>query len=221
MIRFFDFLFSSLAIISISPFLILLSIILKFSGEGKIFFLQERIGKNKKKFKVIKFATMLENSPNMGAGSITEFNDPRILPVGKILRKTKINELPQLFNVLKGNMSLIGPRPHVERDLKGVNKEVLDKVLSVKPGLSGIASIIFRNEESIIHDSPNGRVFYDENIAPFKAELESWYVKQNKTLLYFPLIFLTVIGIFNNRILNIYKIFPTLPPTPNNLKKYI
>ena len=128
----------------IFPFIVLLSIILKFTGEGKIFFLQERIGKYKKKFKVIKFATMLENSPNIGAGSITELNDPRILPLGKILRKTKINEIPQLFNVLKGDMSLIGPRPHVERDLKGVDKEILDEILSTKPGLSGVASIFFR-----------------------------------------------------------------------------
>ena len=87
-------------------------------------------------------------------------------------------------------------------------------------GLSGVASIFFRDEESIIHDSPNGRVFYDENIAPFKAELELWYVKQNKNYLYFPLIFLTVLGIFSNKILNIYKIFPSLPPIPTNLKKY-
>lgn len=220
MIRFFDFVFSFIAIFMIFPFIVLLSIILKFTGEGKIFFLQERIGKYKKKFKVIKFATMLENSPNIGAGSITELNDPRILPLGKILRKTKINEIPQLFNVLKGDMSLIGPRPHVERDLKGVDKEILDEILSTKPGLSGVASIFFRDEESIIHDSPNGRVFYDENIAPFKAELELWYVKQNKNYLYFPLIFLTVLGIFSNKILNIYKIFPSLPPIPTNLKKY-
>ena len=109
--RFFDIFLSSLAITALSPLLIPVMLVLALTGEGKIFFRQERIGKGMKAFKLLKFATMLENSPNMGSGTITTKNDPRILPVGRLLRKTKINELPQLINIFLGDMSIIGPRP--------------------------------------------------------------------------------------------------------------
>ena len=109
--RFFDILFSSFALLVLSPLLIPVVIILKFSGEGEVFFLQERIGKNGKLFKLFKFATMLKDSPNLGTGTVTMKDDPRVLPVGKFLRKTKINELPQLLNIFFGDMSVIGPRP--------------------------------------------------------------------------------------------------------------
>ena len=117
--RFIDLCFSSLGLIILLPLFLAVAILLKFTGEGDIFYLQERIGLNGKTFFIIKFATMLRNSPNIGSGTITSKNDSRILPVGKILRKTKINELPQLLNVLFGDMSIIGPRPHVECDLVG------------------------------------------------------------------------------------------------------
>jgi hypothetical protein len=111
LIRFFDIFFSSLALLVLSPLLIPIVIILKFTGEREIFYLQERIGKDGKPFKLIKFATMLKNSPSIGSGEVTLANDPRVLPFGKFLRKTKINELPQLINVLKGDISIIGWRP--------------------------------------------------------------------------------------------------------------
>ena len=109
--RIFDILFSSIAIILLLPLLIPVSIILKVTGEGEIFFLQERIGKNRSTFNLYKFATMIKDSPNIGTGTITIKNDPRVLPFGKFLRRSKINELPQLLNILLGDMSIIGPRP--------------------------------------------------------------------------------------------------------------
>ena len=109
--RFFDIFFSGLALLFLSPLLVPIFIILKFSGEGEVFFLQERIGKGGDVFKLFKFATMLKDSPNIGTGTVTMKGDPRVLPVGKFLRKTKINELPQLLNIFFGDMSVIGPRP--------------------------------------------------------------------------------------------------------------
>ena len=111
MIRILDILFSSIGIIVLSPLFLLLFFLLRFSGEGEILYLQERVGQNEKKFKLIKFATMMKNSSEIGTGDITVKNDPRILPLGKILRDTKINELPQLLNILAGDISLVGPRP--------------------------------------------------------------------------------------------------------------
>ncbi len=221
MIRIFDIIFSFILIIVFSPLFLVIILLLRFTGERKIFFFQERLGLNKKKFMVYKFVTMLENSPNIGAGSITEKNDPRILPLGKILRKTKINELPQVLNVIKGEMSFIGPRPHVERDLEGIPEINLNKVLSVTPGLSGVASIIFRDEDKIIHQFKNGREFYDSFIAPYKAELEIWYLDHYSFKNYIRFIFLTIFKILNFPKINIFEVFPSLPSPPNELKDYI
>ena len=107
--RVFDVFFSGLALLVLSPLLVPIVLILRFSGEGEIFFLQERIGKGGQVFKLFKFATMLKDSPNIGTGTVTMKGDPRVLPVGKFLRKTKINELPQLLNIFFGDTSVIGP----------------------------------------------------------------------------------------------------------------
>ena len=109
--RIFDIIFATIALFLLSPLLIPIIIILRFTGEGEIFFIQKRIGMNKNNIKLFKFATMLKDSPNLGSGTVTLHNDPRILPFGSWLRKTKINELPQLINILIGDMSIIGPRP--------------------------------------------------------------------------------------------------------------
>ena len=156
----------------------------------------------------------------IGAGSITVANDPRVLPVGKILRKTKVNELPQFINVLKGEMSLIGPRPHAEIDLKGVKKDKLEKILTIRPGLSGIASIIFRNEDLILHDNSDGRTFYDNIIAPYKADLEVWYIENRNIYLYLLLIILTIFTVLGLKQKVVFKICRTLPPIPDKLLKY-
>lgn len=125
MTRVFDILFSGLAIIILLPFMIPIMIGLKLTGEHDIFYGQTRIGKGRKEFKLLKFATMLRNSPNMAGGLFTSENDPRMLPMGKFLRKTKINELPQLINIFVGQMSVIGYRPTVKEHFEGYPEECI------------------------------------------------------------------------------------------------
>jgi len=220
--RFFDILFSGLALIIFSPFLIPISIILRFTGEGEVFYIQPRVGKDGKRFGLYKFATMLKNSENIGTGTVTVKNDPRVLPVGKLLRKTKINELPQLINIFLGDMSVIGPRPQTERCFFAFPKESQDAIIKVKPGLSGIGSIIFRDEESILDDPDIDRLqFYDDIIAPYKGELEQWYIEHQNMYTYFMLIGLTVwVVLFPKS--NIYNtIFKDLPNAPEELSAFI
>ena len=162
---------------------------------------------------------MLKDSPNMGTGTITSKNDPRILPVGKFLRKSKLNELPQLLNVLIGDMSLIGPRPHAERDLLGVEEGVKKIVLLARPGLSGVGSIVFRNEEFILQKFENPRAIYDDLIAPFKAELELWYVQNASIGLYIKLIFATLYALRSKNSDFIYRWLPELPKPPLDLQR--
>jgi lipopolysaccharide/colanic/teichoic acid biosynthesis glycosyltransferase len=140
-----------------------------------------------------KFATMLKNSMNMGTGSITLQNDFRVTKIGKFLRKTKINELPQIINILKGDISIVGPRPLVTKTFSAYNEEIQSKIYNVKPGLTGIGSIVFRDEESIISSikDEDPHDFYKRVIAPYKGELEMWYQKKKSTILDFTLIFLT------------------------------
>ena len=135
MIRIFDFILSLIAIIFLLPIFILIIPILKFTGEGEVFYYQSRIGFKGKKFYIIKFATMKKDSPNLEGGMLTIDNDPRILPLGHFLRATKINELPQIFNILLGNMSIIGPRPLTEEIISYYDQESRDIILSSKPGL--------------------------------------------------------------------------------------
>ena len=190
--RVIDFILAFFALVILSPFLIPISIILLLTGEHKVFFLQERVGYKNSRFKIWKFATMLKNSPKLGTGSITVRNDPRVLPIGKFLRKTKINELPQIINVLIGNMSIIGPRPQMEVDFLKFPADIQKIIYNTHPGITGIGSIIFRDEEKwISHAQGDKHEFYKKNIAPYKGALEIWY--QNHLSLYadFMLIFLT------------------------------
>ena len=220
--RFFDILFSGLALIAFSPFLIPIAIALKFTGEGELFYVQQRVGKNGKMFGLLKFATMLKNSPNMTMGTVTVKNDPRVLPFGGFLRKTKINELPQLLNIFLGDMSVIGPRPQTERCFLAFPEISQNAIKDVKPGLSGIGSIVFRDEESILDNPEIDRLkFYDEVIAPYKGELEQWYVKHQNLYTYFMLIGLTVwVVLFSDS--KVYKtIFKDLPTPPESLAKWM
>ena len=148
--RFLDIFISLTAIIVLLPVFIPIIIILRFTAEGEVFYFQERYGIHNSRFQIWKFATMLKNSMNMGTGSITLQSDPRVTKFGSFLRKTKINELPQIINILKGEISLVGPRPLVAKTFTAYSNEVQSKIYNVKPGLTGIGSIIFRDEESII-----------------------------------------------------------------------
>ena len=155
--RFFDIVFSAIAIIVLSPVLLSTCIILSITGEGEIFYKQKRVGQYGKSIEIIKFATMLKNSPNIGTGTVTLMDDPRILPFGRFLRKAKINELPQLINVLLGDMSIIGPRPQTQRCFQAFPENLRDQIVSVRPGLSGLGSIFFRNEELMLNNSKNSK----------------------------------------------------------------
>lgn len=191
--RLLDIIVSLITLIVLLPLFIPIIIILKFSAEGEVFYFQERYGIYNSKFKIWKFATMLKNSMNMGTGSITLQNDPRVTRIGSFLRKTKINELPQIINILKGDISLVGPRPLVTKTFKAYNQHVQSKIYNVKPGLTGIGSIIFRDEESIISvvTDEDPHEFYKRVIAPYKGELEMWYQKHNTFSLDLKLIFMT------------------------------
>ena len=215
-------LFSALILaILLIPVLIPVILILWITGEKKIFFLQERIGYRLSRFKIIKFATMLEDSPNIGAGTITEREDPRILPFGRILRKTKINEVPQLLNIVLGHMGFVGPRPCVERDLVGISDSELEVIWSVRPGITGISSIVFRNEEKILHAQENPRLYYDMVITPYKKDLNIWYAINKNTSLDLKLILITVVVVLFPKNSLVYSIIKDLPEPPKELRNYV
>jgi lipopolysaccharide/colanic/teichoic acid biosynthesis glycosyltransferase len=197
-------------------------IILKLTGEHHIFYIQKRIGREGKEFGILKFATMLQDSPNLPGGVLTQKDDPRILPFGKFLRKTKINELPQLINILIGQMSIIGPRPQAKKHYDLYSDEVKKAIDSVPPGLSGIGSIVFRDEESILDRIEGDRdIYHDTVIAPYKGELEYWYSRNRIILNYFLLIFLTLWVIIRPKSDLYFRIFKTLPQMPEKLKTII
>jgi lipopolysaccharide/colanic/teichoic acid biosynthesis glycosyltransferase len=192
--RIIDVLLSVLALLALLPLFIPIVIILLLTGEHKVFYLQTRVGYKNKDFKIIKFATMLSNSANMGSGSLTLKNDPRVLPFGSFLRKSKINELPQILNIIIGDLSIVGPRPQMQVDFEKYSDDVQGKIYNVRPGLTGIGSIVFRDEESLISvasENENPHDFYKRVIAPYKGELEIWYHSNRSMLLDFQLIFIT------------------------------
>jgi len=219
--RLFDLIISAIALLILSPLILPIVIILRFSGEGEVFFLQERIGKNGEMFKLFKFATMLKDSPNIGSGTVTMKEDPRILAVGKFLRGTKINELPQLINIFLGDMSLIGPRPLTPQTFKSYSANVQSIVVQVRPGLSGIGSIIFRAEEEIMHGDNASVDFYSNVIAPYKGALEEWFVANKSVSLYFIAIFITIWVVIFPKTRLVWTVFKELPEPPRELKKVL
>ena len=173
--RLIDIFFSFIAIIILFPLLLLTMLILRCSGEGEIFYVQKRIGYKGVQFGVLKFATMLKNSPNIGAGEITLKEDPRVLPIGRFLRKSKLNELPQLWNIFIGDMSLVGPRPCLPElaekfDANGKKRN------NVKPGLTGLAQV-------------NGNIFLSWQK---RWEYDAYYVENKSLLLDFKILYLTL-----------------------------
>ncbi len=207
-----DLLIALIVLILLSPLFLIVIIALKLTGEGEVFYWQKRIGYKNSYFHICKFATMLKNSPNMGTGSITLRNDPRVTSVGKYLRKTKINELPQILNVLKGDMSIVGPRPLVDKTFNAYPEDIRPKIYNSKPGITGIGSIIFRDEEKLISESElPPHEYYEKYIAPYKGALEMWYQQHKSTLTDIMLMFSTAwVIIFSTSELP-YKIFKGLP----------
>ena len=189
--RIFDIFLATLALIILSPLLIPIIIILKLTGEHDVLYFQKRVGYKNKPFDIYKFATMLKNSPNIGTGEITLRNDPRVTSFGKFLRKSKINELPQIINVLMGHMSIVGPRPLMKVSFDLYNDEVKQLIYNSRPGITGIGSLIFRDEEKMVSESDNPRETYGNIIYPYKGQLELWYQQNASLLTDFKIIFLT------------------------------
>ncbi len=219
--RTLDIFFSGLALLCLAPLLLPIALMLRLTGEGEIFFLQERVGKDGKPFKLYKFATMLKNSPYVGTGTVTVKNDPRVLPMGHFLRRTKINELPQLLNILLGSMSVVGPRPQARKNFEAFPRNLQKLIIQVRPGLSGIGSVIFRGEEDILADYADNVNFYDKVIAPYKGQVEAWYVENQSMFTYFAVIFITIwVVIFSSSRL-VWRVFKGLPIPPDTLKGHL
>ena len=192
------------ALVILAPIFLPTMILLRLTGEREVFYLQERIGYRNSRFKIVKFATMLKNSLELGTGSITLQNDFRVTTFGRFLRKTKINELPQIYNVIRGDISIVGPRPVLEQDWQLYPEHVINKIYDIKPGLTGIGSIVFRDEELLVSsvDNEDYQGFYANIIAPYKGQLELWYQQNRSMALDLKLILLTalVILIPNNHL---------------------
>lgn len=207
-----DILFSVTLITLFFPFGLILAIVLRLTGEGKILYFQPRVGYLGNIFKLAKFATMLENSPNLGTGDITLKGDPRVLPVGRFLRKTKINEIPQVLNLLKGDMTLVGPRPLTPRNFALYPERIKEEIVKVRPGLTGVGSIIFRDEESIIAKSSKSYLeAYRDEIATYKGELELWYIKNQSFFLDMKIVGLTAWVILFKKSTLHYRVLKDLP----------
>ena len=213
--RLLDFVLALIALILLLPIFIPVILILSVTGEKEVFYLQNRVGFKNKCFKIWKFATMLKDSENIGTGSITVCNDPRVFPFGRFLRKTKINELPQVINVLLGNMSIVGPRPLMLVDFQKYDPEQQKTIYNCKPGITGIGSIVFRDEQMMV-SNPNmdPQEYYHKHIMPYKGMLEAWYQKNASLLVDLKIIFLTAwVIIFPNS--NLYRSwFKDLPERP-------
>lgn len=217
--RLFDVLFAGFALLVLLPLLVPIMILLRFTGEGEVFYRQMRVGRGGKPFGLLKFATMLRDSPNMGTGTLTLANDPRVLPVGRVLRALKINELPQLVNIVRGDMSVIGPRPQTPRCFAVFPEESKRALHSVRPGLSGVGSIAFRAETQMLDDAENAEWFYDQVIMPYKGRLEEWYVRNQSLRIYFLLILMTVWVIIVPESRLLWKVFRDLPQPPELLRE--
>ena len=190
MIRFLDFLFSFLGLILLLPFLFFIGLIIKMSSKGPIFYKQSRVGFNGVDFNVFKFRTMRVNSDKFGLITVGG-RDPRVTSVGYYLRKYKLDELPQLFNVLFGTMSIVGPRPEVR---KYVDNYTIDqrKVLDVKPGITDWASIMYRDENIILEKSVNPEYDYIQSIVPDKIRYNLIFIEKKSVIEYFKIILVTI-----------------------------
>ena len=208
-------LLATLALLALSPLVLFVCCILICTGEREVFYKQSRVGHHGRPFNVYKFATMLKDSPNLGAGTVTLKDDERVLPFGRFLRHTKINELPQLFNVINGSMSLIGPRPQTPRCFEAYPQNVKSRITSVRPGISGVGSIIFRGEEELLQDQFESERFYDHVIMPYKGALELWYIDNKGLPIYLQCILLTLWSVIfpaSKLPMRLLKGLPTPPP---------
>ena len=195
MIRFFDIIFSALGLVVLAPVFAVISLKIRLGSKGGSFYIQERIGKDGKAFGLYKFRTMRIGADNEGLLTVGE-HDQRITRIGHFLRKTKMDELPQLLNVLKGEMSLVGPRPEVRKYVE-LYTEAQRKVLSVRPGITDYASIEYVNENELLSQADDPERTYIEKVMPDKIKLNIRYLEHYTVSEYFKIIFLTLIKILS------------------------
>lgn len=193
--RLFDLFFVIPGLFLLSPVLLIIALMIKLKDGGNILFKQVRVGKNGQNFKVLKFRTMVVDAEKLG-NKVTTGNDPRITPIGHTLRKYKLDELPQLFNVLKGEMSLVGPRPEVPEYVEFYPEKIRHIVLSVPPGMTDRASIEFVNENDLLSDSEDPVSDYKNKVLPIKLDYYVRYVNERSLWLDFSLVIKTVVAIF-------------------------
>lgn len=216
--RLFDIVMSivALALLAVPMFIVVL--LLRLTGEGEVWYLQERVGQHGERFRVYKFATMRKDSEVTGTRDITLRGDPRVLPVGRFLRKGKINELPQLINILKGDMSFVGWRPLMPVSFSYYPDYVQRRIVRMKPGLTGIGSIVFRDEEAITERSNKPpEAVYREDIAPYKGQVELWYQEHWSFWMDVKVIAATALAVLKPDGAHHLAWFPGLPPRPEAL----
>jgi lipopolysaccharide/colanic/teichoic acid biosynthesis glycosyltransferase len=194
--RTFDIVAAALGVVILSPLLLMAAVLVKLSSPGPVFFQQERIGKGFRPFLIYKFRTMRPDAPATGM-LITVGNDPRVTCIGRLLRKTKIDELPQLINVLKGDMSLVGPRPEVPKYVELFRADY-DEILRVRPGITDLASLKYRDEAAVLGDSSNVEERYETQILPDKIKLGKEYIKRSSFLFDLKLIEKTLRTLFGS-----------------------
>ncbi|MER2510898.1 MAG: sugar transferase [Nitrosomonas ureae] len=216
-----DFLLSLLGLLVLLPLFILIIVLLKLTGDHEVFFFQERIGLNRRSFLMCKFATMIKNSSSIGNKTVTVRNDPRVTKVGRALRFTKFNELPQLFNVIKGEMSLVGPRPLPPASFEKYTQEIQSIIVQNRPGVTGLGSLVFRDEEKLVSEYRNlGKdplEYYRENIYPYKGALEAWYIAHKSVLTDCKILILTFWSLIHIKSDMVYSWFQDIPARPYEL----
>jgi lipopolysaccharide/colanic/teichoic acid biosynthesis glycosyltransferase len=191
--RTFDLLFAVAGLIVLSPILVLAAVMVKLDSRGPVFFRQERIGKEFSPFHIYKFRTMSRKG-SVDGPLVTVKGDPRITRVGRILRKTKIDELPQLINVLIGEMSFVGPRPEVRQYVELFRKDYVE-ILKIRPGITDLASLKYRDEESVLRQWENPDQAYVSQILPDKIRLAKEYIRQSSLCFDLGLIFKTLLRV--------------------------
>lgn len=217
LVRVLDVLLSGSALLVLSPLLVVIALVLRLTGEHEVLYRQRRVGQHGREFDLVKFATMLKDSPNLGAGLLTLKDDPRVLPFGRLLRRTKLNELPQLFNVLAGDMSLIGPRPLAPVHFGMYAPELRALLSTVRPGLSGLGSIVFRSEDEIVARAVDRQAFYANVVSRYKGQIEAWAIEHRSLRLYLLLIGLTLWITVRPASELHRRLLPGLPPMPDAL----
>ena len=193
--RLFDIIFSLFGLFLVFPLLLVITVLIKQESPGPVFYRGKRIGKNGKPFRIFKFRTMVLDAEKLG-GPSTAADDPRLLKIGLFLKKYQFDELPQLINVLKGEMSLVGPRPEVKMYVDMMSNEERSAIFSVKPGMTDIASLLNFHESEILKGSPDPEKTYMEKIRPTKIKLQLEYVKNRSFWLDLKIIFKTILKIF-------------------------